>query len=601
MYHIKNRKQGSFVIMGFILYVIAIIIAAKKHRTGWACLFVFMIMCVILFDVTAILVDETEVLLGFSGLLPLIIALILHNKSDSDNKKQAPQQIYINTQPTTNDSAKDAHNTPISKSLPDESKKKSGYNPSLFSPVYFEKALAEANLDTRLKRAFIFLEDEDWCGANDYAEAVLDEDPENAYAYLVKMMISYRISNFQALIANTEYFSENKYYSRIIRFADGQLLSAFKNSRAQISDYHKEEERIDDYNRARKLMDLNTLFSLENALRIYQGHAEDAEAKPLIAECQRKIAAIHLAETKKAQRKKSIEKITIPIAIVFVVVLCIASVKQIIPNNHYNKGIEYKNNHQYENAISEFESAKNFKDSEKQIIDCKYLDAIDRIEKSDAFEGIAILKDLNNYNNCNELIEQTLVGMQLESLLYANDNDVIKYGFYEQDNINGNGKEELEWIVLKKSSNKLLLLSLYALPPQCFSTVKNDDGTYWEVSDIRSWLNEDLYENTFPSELQNQIDNTKNSNLLSSYKSANSTEDKLFLLSIDYVDKYVSDCAPCTLINGSGTCSWWLRTPGDNSQLTSFVDAEGNIDYYGAESSSEKLGIRPAMWVYLPN
>ena len=41
-----------------------------------------------------------------------------------------------------------------------------------------------------LKRAFMFLEDGNWQEADAYCEKVLDQDPENAQAYLGKLMAS---------------------------------------------------------------------------------------------------------------------------------------------------------------------------------------------------------------------------------------------------------------------------------------------------------------------------------------------------------------------------------------------------------------------------
>lgn len=46
-----------------------------------------------------------------------------------------------------------------------------------------------------LKRAFMFLEDGDFGSANEYCEKVLDIDPENAEAYLGKLMAELHVKN----------------------------------------------------------------------------------------------------------------------------------------------------------------------------------------------------------------------------------------------------------------------------------------------------------------------------------------------------------------------------------------------------------------------
>ena len=48
---------------------------------------------------------------------------------------------------------------------------------------------AMPNIEPLLKRAFMFLEDGDWESADEYCERVLDQDPENAMAYLGKLMV----------------------------------------------------------------------------------------------------------------------------------------------------------------------------------------------------------------------------------------------------------------------------------------------------------------------------------------------------------------------------------------------------------------------------
>ena len=51
------------------------------------------------------------------------------------------------------------------------------------------------NVAPLLKRAFMFLEDGDWSSADEYCEKVLDIDPENARAYLGKLMAQFRNRN----------------------------------------------------------------------------------------------------------------------------------------------------------------------------------------------------------------------------------------------------------------------------------------------------------------------------------------------------------------------------------------------------------------------
>ena len=50
------------------------------------------------------------------------------------------------------------------------------------------------------------------------------------------------------------------------------------------------------------------------------------------------------------------------------------------------------------------------------------------------------------------------------SLDKAKAGDTIVFGKYEQDGVKANGKEPIEWIVLKEEDNNILVLSKYVIP-----------------------------------------------------------------------------------------------------------------------------------------
>ena len=93
-----------------------------------------------------------------------------------------------------------------------------------------------------LKRAYIFLEDEEWESADEYFEKVLDADPENAYAYLGKLLVDLKVKSKEALYGCTTDFIENKFYQKVMRYGDESL-------KAEISGYAK-AARIEVQHRA---------------------------------------------------------------------------------------------------------------------------------------------------------------------------------------------------------------------------------------------------------------------------------------------------------------------------------------------------------------
>ena len=75
-----------------------------------------------------------------------------------------------------------------------------------------------------LKRMFMYLEDSEWDKANEYAERVLDKDPENAEAYLGKLMAELKVRRREDLKNQAQPFDYSKNYSKVIRFADKKTV-----------------------------------------------------------------------------------------------------------------------------------------------------------------------------------------------------------------------------------------------------------------------------------------------------------------------------------------------------------------------------------------
>ena len=91
-----------------------------------------------------------------------------------------------------------------------------------------------------LKRAFMFLDDGDFDKGNEYFERVLDIDPENAEAYLGKLMIEKHVRHREDLAKCAELFDRNKNYKNAIRFGNADLISELKGYIAVIKDRIKQ-------------------------------------------------------------------------------------------------------------------------------------------------------------------------------------------------------------------------------------------------------------------------------------------------------------------------------------------------------------------------
>ena len=87
------------------------------------------------------------------------------------------------------------------------------------------------------------------------------------------------------------------------------------------------------------------------------------------------------------------------------------------------------------------------------------------------------------------------------------------------------------------------------------------------------------------------------------------TQDKVFLLSIEEVRKYLGSgstylCQPTdyaaacgVLQNDNGNCNWWLRSSENLSTDAPIVTSDGRINTTGFVYL--KKAVRPAMWIDL--
>ncbi|MBQ6418207.1 MAG: ankyrin repeat domain-containing protein [Synergistaceae bacterium] len=105
------------------------------------------------------------------------------------------------------------------------------------------------NADSLLKRAFIFLEDGDFDNAENYCERLLDIDPENAAAYLGKLMIEKRVRYREDLAYCAEPFDGSSNYQKAVKYGDPAIISELEGYIAEIKN-RIEQARIEAQRRA---------------------------------------------------------------------------------------------------------------------------------------------------------------------------------------------------------------------------------------------------------------------------------------------------------------------------------------------------------------
>lgn len=221
-----------------------------------------------------------------------------------------------------------------------------------------------------------------------------------------------------------------------------------------------------------------------------------------------------------------------------------------------------------------------------------------------------------------------------DSLYGINAGDIIKMGRYEQDNNGGNGEEPIEWMVLKRSGNSYLLVSVYGLDAVAYGTPMDvgeysDDSISWETCELRDWLNSEFYETAFSADERKYI--LSSALVTNDAFGETKTDDYVFCLSIGEVEKLFKDaramaCKPTAYaksklkinqgaVSSDGYGNWWLRNMTSVARAASagnFMDNTYNEAAYIPSKNGIKLAkegkgcpifcdylnvVRPAVWI----
>ena len=126
-----------------------------------------------------------------------------------------------------------------------------------------------------LKRAFLFIEDGDFSSANDYAEKVLDINPECSEAYIVKALIDLQLCKIEQLSTSNTLISNNSNFKKAIRFSSGESHSSL------LSYQEANEKRIRELNEIKRK---ETIYN--NAIGRVKNSPDDIAYKKSISELE---------------------------------------------------------------------------------------------------------------------------------------------------------------------------------------------------------------------------------------------------------------------------------------------------------------------------
>lgn len=250
------------------------------------------------------------------------------------------------------------------------------------------------------------------------------------------------------------------------------------------------------------------------------------------------------------------------------------------PAAFYLEGSFLMNIRDYERANTIFAKSKGYKDTKERVRECNYQRAVLAAQEGDYGKAVWLLHDkVGDYKDALEKKAQ----YEMEILMSAGTGDTVIFG-------------TAKWLVAdidEQADRKLLVRK----KPVKAKTVYQEAGksAEWEISKMRTWLNDVFWTNSFSSYEQKAVLQTEVVTAANSrYGTAggNHTSDRVFLLDEQEAQRYQK-----VLHTKDNRRAWWLRTPGKAADSAAFVSAEGVVMRYGYAADSKELAVRPAVWV----
>ena len=188
---------------------------------------------------------------------------------------------------------------------------------------------------------------------------------------------------------------------------------------------------------------------------------------------------------------------------------------------------------------------------------------------------------------------------------------LVPYGIYQG--------ETLMWRVLRRERGRVLLITEKVIAVRVYHPEWKE--ITWEDCYLRRWLNEDFISRAFTDEERSGIACVTNQNPDNMrYRTAGGrpTEDRVFALSIDEAEAYFGTDEDRTAVltdhafrelKARGKLEyarrtergvlgwWWLRSHGFIGINAACVGPDGGVDDSGLHVGTDRVGVRPALWL----
>ena len=477
--------------------------------------------------------------------------------------------------------------------------------------------------DNLMKRVYLYLEDEDFEKASEYIDKVLDVDAEYAPAYVAQVLVAKKLTKEANLTILRASIDDDPTWKKALRFANEEQKQRYLGYAKQINEnevYDKEQKKKqaelavkkEQYDRALAEISKGNYFWAMMILHQLNGYKD---AEKLMRQCLDKYKE-ELLQKEQEQRKTLAEKEqeqkeTAKWAeeLQMQINRLNAEIDQL--HGLFSAKKKQKLQEEVENLLNE----------QKQLEQRQY--DIEQFLRTAGASLKNIQSDKESRYSDEKIMQEVERKAEWETLVQSGRQ--ITFGHYQQT-ANGNDNTPIEWLILARDEQKILIVSKYGLDAQPYN--KDYTSVTWETCTLRKWLNGTFYNKAFSSAeqaaiLTTNVDNSK-SQCYSGWNTSggNNTEDKVFLLSYAEANKYFgvthdttsntkSRVAPTAYAiaqgaytyysnktaDGTDAGRWWLRSHGFYQSSAAGVRTDGSLDYYRVDDDSDSL--RPALWVNL--
>ena len=481
--------------------------------------------------------------------------------------------------------------------------------------------------ESLLERGKMYLEDGMFKEATEYFDRVLDMDPKSSEAYLGIFMTGIQVKTrdaaMEAFVAGD--YTDDKNWVRARQFATNAMqdeLQGWEQGRndrlareaeeAERLRQEKEREKLEFEEKKQKINDEITLLQ-EQIHQIQISYyaftdAEQAEMSRLKAAAEKADEAAKQAELslKAYESKGDLTRLT----------------NEIRSKEHTIEGLGIFKGKEKRELQTQIDALKNELKSAEKTLKEKH-DEVDSLKRASAEAG----QKVREYQTRTEMAKKTAQQNQIKALekridilkLKKSDiGDKVFFGHYAQEAFIA---LPIEWIVLDRKDNRLLLISRCALDSKRYHETKAMIN--WKTCSLRTWLNSTFLSTAFYSEERKMIQETMlpTERTASDIPKNSGIVDKIFLLNKEEVTKYfpTDKERKCALtkyaiaqgaqkdsiekVDGMPSGKWWIRVIHSLSLGVSnapFVAADGSVDagaYKGTVVNNSSIAVRPALWI----